>query len=125
MKAAGIILWISRLLGLFLFGFTSLVTIRSLEPGIPFQEQITPLLIHLIPALILAGILVYAWGRPLAGGIAFAITGVIFSTFFFIRDFQSEYTIWNSLLHILFLSFPLIITGFLFILSARLEKRKG
>ena len=73
-----------------------------------FPEVLLALLMHLIPSLILIGILIWAWKKPRIGGIFFIVLSIFFTIFF------KTYQMWQSLV---FLTLPLLVIGSLFILE--------
>ncbi|WP_444979468.1 DUF7670 domain-containing protein [Desulfocucumis palustris] len=70
-------------------------------------------IIHLIPSSILIVVLIIAWKRPVVGGIVLIVLSMVFTLFF---------KTYRELTNFLIISFPLILTGLLFIISDFLLK---
>lgn len=78
-------------------------------------DQILGFLIHLIPGLVLAGVLVLAWRRPAPGGWLLLALGAAMAVFFK----GAELGVW------LILIFPVFFSGLLVLLGHRLAGRTG
>jgi hypothetical protein len=100
--------WIPIILGILYIIFISLFA---------FDTEIISwgFLIHLIPSLILIGILILSIKKPLVGGIAFIVVGLIFTIFF--RAYREIYSF-------LAIIFPLIVIGVLFILTKEIKRKR-
>lgn len=77
-------------------------------------ELLLALGMHLLPALVLLGVLVWAWKRPTWGGGAFLLLGVVF-TFWF--------DTYREIISFLIVSLPVLVIGGLFLWEG-LRKRR-
>jgi len=89
----------------------------AFEPGVSFWKQILAFLIHLVPSFILTALLVVAWKWELAGGVLFAVIGVLFTPFIYTHNYQMNHSFWMSISIVLLITFPFIVVGALFIAS--------
>jgi hypothetical protein len=113
---AKILYWVPRILTILAILFMMMFSLDMIGENIPLGKKLLGLLIHNIPALILAGILVVAWKNELIGGLLFIVAFIAASIFF--RSFAGNP---GSFVVII----PFMITGILFILHSRLYGRKG
>jgi hypothetical protein len=97
--------WTPRAISILFVLFISMFAFDT--PGIGF-------LIHLIPSIILLGLIILAWKYELIGGIAFIVLGIVFTIFF---------KTYKDIITILLISLPPIITGVLFILNKRFSMK--
>jgi hypothetical protein len=109
-----IIYYIPRALGIIFIVFMSLFSLDVFGETGPWYMILAGFLMHLIPVMLLLVILLYAWRREFVGGIIFIGLAIIFTIFF------NTYRQWQTFIMI---SFPVFLTGFLFILHERLEKK--
>ncbi|NQV01170.1 MAG: hypothetical protein HQ542_00860 [Bacteroidia bacterium] len=121
-----ILYWSPRILCILAILFVSMFALDSFESGHTIWQQIGAFLIHLIPSFILIVMLVVAWKWELIGGIIIAATGILFTPFIFIHNFQMNNSVWMSVGIIMAITFPFIIVGVLFLLShfLRLKETK-
>ena len=117
MNKNSVIQWLPRLLCIGAILFVSMFALDSFEPGIPFGQQLTNFMMHLIPTYILLGLLGVSWKWPLIGGILFAIVGIVTTPFVYTMNLHRTHSVWASLMIILMITVPFIIIGSLFILS--------
>lgn len=120
-----IIYWIPRIICILAILFISMFALDSFDPKLTIWQQIGGFLIHLIPSFILALFLIIAWKWELASGIILALTGIGFTPFIFIHNFQMNHSIGMSLLIILMITFPFVIVGGLFITGHFLKKKQS
>jgi len=119
-----IILWTPRLLCIGAILFVSMFALDAFEPGIPLGQQLLNFFMHLIPTYILLLFLWIAWKKPFAGGILFAIIGVVTSPLVYNLNYNRTHSVMTSLSIILMITVPFIVIGGLFILSHYQMKRK-
>lgn len=124
MNKNSMIRWLPRLLCIGAILFVSMFALDAFEPGIPFGQQLTGFMIHLIPTYILLGLLAVAWRWPFIGGLLFAIVGIVMSPFVYTMNFHRTHSVGASLVIILMITVPFIICGLLFIWSHFTEKVK-
>ncbi len=107
--------WVPRIIAIAFILFLMLFTfdVFSLSGGV--LEKIGGFLIHALPAILLAAFLALFWNRLLVCG-WFFIGAAVFFTFFF-----NTYT---GAVNFLVITFPLLLTGLLFLISRRLSLPK-
>ncbi|NTW24852.1 MAG: hypothetical protein HGA37_09145 [Lentimicrobium sp.] len=113
----GVLYWIPRILCILAILFISMFALDAFEHGLSIWQQLADFVIHLIPSLILLVLLVIAWKRELAGGILFALIGLVFSPIIYLLNYNLNHSVWISLSIILMVTFPFILVGVLFIVS--------
>jgi hypothetical protein len=115
--------WLPRIICILAILFISMFALDAFAPGHTFLQQLGDFLMHLIPSFILTALLIVAWKWELIGGIIFTVIGLGFSPFIFIHNYHMNHSFWMSLLIILMINLPFVLTGFLFILSHFLKKK--
>lgn len=118
-----IVHWTPRVLGILGILLISMFAFDAFCPQLTFWQQIAGFLIHLIPSLVLTGILILAWYFELAGGIIFAVIGLGTLPWIFVLNYGMNGSIWTTLGVVSLINLPFIVTGFLFILSHFLKKK--
>ncbi|MBR9693359.1 hypothetical protein GOV07_05560 [Candidatus Woesearchaeota archaeon] len=103
-------LWLPRGIVILYICFLSLFALDVFSEGYGFLELLVALFMHLLPSLVLVGVLILAWKRPKWGGITFLVLGLIFTVFF---------NTYEDLINFLIISLPLFITGGLFVWSGK------
>lgn len=93
--------------------FISTFALDVFDPGKPWHEIAAALFMHLLPSFILTVILVVAWRIEWLGGILFVLVGL--APFLLLRN-----PLWINLM----LGGPFILSGFLFLASHGLCRRK-
>ena len=115
--------WAPRILGLAAIAFISMFALDSFEAGQPLTTQLLHFAQHLIPSFLLLALLALAWKWEKVGGIAFIGIGLIFSPLVYMLNHgRNHFSVAQSLLVVLIITVPFIITGALFLLSH--SKRK-
>ncbi|MBL7690044.1 MAG: hypothetical protein JNM41_00505 [Flavipsychrobacter sp.] len=110
--------WAPRMLGLAAIAFISLFALDSFEADQSLTTQLLHFAQHLIPSFILLALLAIAWKWEKVGGMAFIAIGLIFSPLVYMLNHgRNHFSIAQSLLVVLFITVPFIITGALFLLS--------
>lgn len=110
--------WAPRILGLSAISFISMFALDSFEAGQPLPTQLLHFAQHLTPSFILLALLALAWKWEKIGGIAFIAIGIIFSPLVYILNHgRNHFSLAQSLLVVLVITVPFIITGALFLLS--------
>lgn len=122
-KSIQIIHWLPRILCILAILFISMFALDAFEEGQSLGRQILAFLMHLIPSFVLIVLLIIAWKWELAGGILFSIIGIGFSPFIFSHNYRMNHSVLMSLVTILLITFPFVVTGVLFILSHFLKKK--
>ena len=100
--------WFPRGLILAFAVFISFFATDAFSAGGSIWQQLGDFAIHLIPTLVTLIILWVAWQNRLLGGILFVLWGLVFTI-----NFSTS----RSLPLFLMFSMPLLLSGFLFILS--------
>lgn len=103
-----ILTWAPRILAILFIGFLSLFALDAFDSNHSFLQRIANFLIHLIPSFILIGCLFVGWKYPILGGLLFLVTGLVFTIYF---------GTYNNVSNFLLISLPLLVIGFLFIIS--------
>lgn len=116
-KPVKLLYWSPRILAILAILFISIFALDAFEPGEPFAQQLAGFFIHLIPSFVLAAVLLLAWKRELAGGIIFALIGLVTSPIVFMHNYRMNNSIGMSLLIILMITIPFLVVGGLFIWS--------
>lgn len=116
-KGLAVLRWTPRILCILSILFISMFALDSFDGGKPVQDQIIEFLIHLIPSFVLIVILLIAWFREFTGGLILMVIGLGLSPLIFIGNYNRNESVAMSLLIIATITFPLILTGFLFIIS--------
>jgi hypothetical protein len=115
--------WLPRVICILAILFISMFALDAFAPGLTIWQQLGGFMMHLVPSFILLALLVVAWKWEYIGGIIFTVIGLGFSPFIFIHNYHMNHSIWMSLLIILMINFPFILTGILFIFSHYLKKK--
>ena len=119
MTTKSLLFWAPRILCILAILFVSIFALDSFTPQLPVGQQILAFLIHLIPSYILTALLVIAWKWELTGGVLFTIVGIVFSYFVFTMNFNRTYhDFWGSFFITLFIAFPFVVVGILFIIGS-------
>ena len=103
--------------------FISKYAINSVESYLTLWQQILIVLVHLIPSVLLIGLLIIAWKWELAGGILFTVIGLALTPVIFQHNYNLNESIATSLGTVTMYAIPLVIIGNLFIASY-LKRRK-
>jgi hypothetical protein len=70
--------WAPRFLGLLFAVFISLFALDALGAGEPLWQQVFGFLIHLIPTLLVVGVVIVGWRWPLMGGVLCLGLGLLY-----------------------------------------------
>ena len=116
-KSTKVLYWSPRVLAILATLFVSLFALDAFQPGEPIAQQLAHFFVHLIPSFLLLAVLLLAWKRELAGGIIFALIGLVTSPLVFMHNYRMNNSIGMSLLIILMITIPFLVVGGLFILS--------
>jgi hypothetical protein len=120
-----IIHWTPRILCILAILFVSMFALDSFDPKYTLLQQLQAFAIHLIPTYILIFFLVVAWKWEMIGGLMLIILALGFSPFIYTHNYQMNHSVWMSLLVILMINFPFMLTGGLFVLSHYLKKKNS
>lgn len=117
--------WAPRILTMLAICFVSMFALDAFDPQLSVSQQITGFLIHLIPSIILTGLLVFAWHYKYAGGIVFIILGIAFGIFLYSWNFRMNHDIMMTLGIVAMLALPFVISGVLFYIDYLNIKKKA
>lgn len=124
MKASVIALhWLPRIICMLGILFISKYAIDSMESYLTLWQQILTFMVHLVPCVLLAALLVIAWRWELAGGILFMVIGLVLTPIVFKHTYNLSESIATSLGVVTMFTFPLVIVGNLFTFSY-IKRRK-
>lgn len=124
MKASDRILhWIPRIICMIAILFISKFAMDAMESYLTIWQQILLVMVHLIPALLLVGLLIIAWKWELLGGILFTLIGLALAPIIYQHNYNMDQSMGMSLGFVMIFALPLIIIGSLFILSF-IKRRK-
>lgn len=104
-----ILYWIPRVLGIVYILFISIFAADVFSEFKGF-ELVLALFMHLIPSFVLIGLLIWAWKKPFAGGIAWVVLSLIFTIFF--KTYQ-------DVIVFLLISVPVLLAGIFFIIGSK------
>ncbi len=108
-------IWLPRILAILFLLFLLLFSLDVFDMPGSLLEKIGGFIIHSLPSIILAFILILFWNNPLRSGIAFLIYTVIFNLAFNII-LQG----WDVFVY---LSLPLLLISGLFLAAHRIQSR--
>lgn len=91
MKKKGWIYWVPRILSIIFILFLMLFSLDVFDSNPSFWQAVLGLLIHNIPALILAAVLIVSWKYEIVGGIAFILAGLLYITFIIIDALKNQF----------------------------------
>lgn len=126
-RAASIWYWLPRVIGIVAILFVSIFALDAFEPGLSMWKQLAGFVVHLVPSFILAAILILAWKRELSGGLVFLFIGLALSPIIFLHNYHMNQSVGMSLSTVLFITFPFVLVGILFIwnyFSGRTNKNR-
>jgi hypothetical protein len=103
--------------------FVSMFSLDAFHASVPLKDQILDWLMHMLPSFVLIIVLVIAWKWENIGGIIFLSVGLAFSPYVFWGNYTHNHSIWLSFFIILTITFPFMLTGFLFMLSYYTKKK--
>ena len=119
-----IIYWLPRILSIIAILVVTLFAFDVFDASGIITQTWDEFIIHLVPTYFLTVILVVSWKWEFTGGIIFLVVGLISSPYVFLGNHNANQSIAVSLLNILFVTFPFIIIGLLFLLSHYTQKKK-
>jgi cytochrome c biogenesis factor len=76
------LLWIARILGMFYAILLALFSLDAIKDGEPFWDNFVALILHLIPFILVVGVMVIGWRKYLITGIGYIIISIAFIYFF-------------------------------------------
>jgi hypothetical protein len=118
-----ILIWLPRIICILAILFVSMFSLDAFEPGKTLWQQIGDFLIHLIPSYILIIVLLIAWKWAKIGGLIFFLIGLGLIPFIYTHNYHMNHSVWMSLMIILIINIPFVITGVLFFVSGNLKSK--
>jgi hypothetical protein len=116
--------WLPRIVCMSAILFVSVFALDSFAPGLTIWQQLGSFFMNLIPSFILVAFLIVAWKWELIGGIILLAIGLLLSPFIFtLNHNRNHFTVGQSLINVLLITFPFIVVGILFIISNSLKKK--
>jgi len=109
-----LLLWSPRILGILVSLFIGIFALDAFSEGKPFLQAVPDFIIHLIPAVVLVGLVAVAFRRQWIGGTAFIALAVVYAVTMSKGRLDWMHTI----------SGPLLVVGALFLWSASDSKRQ-
>ena len=118
--------WAPRVLCILAILFISMFALDSFSPDLNIWQQIGGFLMHMIPSLVLAILLFFAWRHEKWGGIIFLLIGLIFTPIIFAGNYRMNNSVWISLSVVALITIPFVVVGILFIIhDLMMRKRKA
>ena len=123
MRSVLLLHWAPRILTILAILLISMFSLDSFREGMSVKDQILAWLMHMIPSFILIIVLIIAWKWENIGGIIFLSLGLAFTPFVFWGNYSGNHSVITSLLIILMITVPFIVTGVLFLLSYHTKRK--
>ena len=119
-----VIYWLPRIICILAILFASMFALDSFGPGRTIWQQLVAFFMHMIPSCVLIVILLVSWRWEMIGGIIFLVIGLGMSPLVFMLNHnRNHFSVGNSLLIVLAITFPFVVVGILFIVSHLLKKK--
>ena len=74
-----LLLWSPRILGVLVSVFLAMFALDAFDEGASFAGSLPAFFIHLIPALMVLGLVIASFRRPLIGGVAFIALAFVYA----------------------------------------------
>jgi hypothetical protein len=110
------LIWIPRVLAIVFILFLSLFGLDVFSENAPFLKKLGGFFMQSIPSFILLLILFISWKKPLIGGSLFILFSIAITLHF---------RTYGSLSTFLFLTFPVVLVGILFIALDLIAEKSG
>ena len=117
MKSSGLLYWLPRILVILTIFIVGLFSLDSFSPDQSLWHNLGSFLMNLLPAFVLAIILIVAWKWERVGGIILTILGIVFTVLVFNLNFRRNHSVLASLLIVLIICIPSLVAGILFLIS--------
>jgi hypothetical protein len=105
--------WSPRILGIFFVLFLMLFSLDVFDEKLSGWQIVIGLLIHNIPAILLAAVLAVSWKHEIVGGIAFILAGLLYILLLVTGpNFKLYMLTWSVLI-----SGPALLIGVLFLIN--------
>lgn len=119
-KVGGFIHWAPRVLGIAFACFLLIFSFDVFEPGLGFWGTLLAFLIHSVPSLVLAAVVVVAWRYEIVGAIAFVAAGALY----IILLLMNRRLEWYMLSWSVIVAGPAFLTGILFFVDWRRKRNR-
>jgi len=73
-----LLLWIPRVLAALVSVFLGAFALDAFSAGKSFADALADFVIHLIPSVVLLGVVLGSWHRPLIGGLTFVALAIVY-----------------------------------------------
>ncbi len=110
-----LIYWTPRIIGILIVALFTVLSFDVFGEGYSIGQALLALLIHLIPAAIMAGVLAVSWRWEWIGGVLFILCSLVYIVAFSGAPIAAY----------LWISLPLFIAGVLFFVNWRLRAVPG
>ncbi|MFH1134388.1 MAG: hypothetical protein V1735_07935 [Nanoarchaeota archaeon] len=114
--------WTPRILSMLFILLLALMSLDVFELKLGFWPTLLALLLHLIPAIILAIVLIIAWKHEIVGGIAFLVAGIAYIGFVLDSALKNTFE-WYLLSWTFQISGVAFLIGILFLVGWSRKKR--
>lgn len=121
-KVGKFLYWTPRILAIIFILFLMMFSLDVFEPGLTVWQIIIGLIMHNIPAFILAVIVAISWKHELVGAIAFVLAGLLYILLILFSSFEGKFE-WYMISYSLIIAGPAILVGVLFYLNWLKKKR--
>jgi hypothetical protein len=108
--------WAPRVLAILFAVFISLFALDVFSEGRGFLETALALLIHLVPTVLVLGVLVFSWKREWIGALFFPALGILYVILAW-----GKFPVGTNFI----IAGPPVIVGALFLVNWRLKVKKG
>lgn len=122
-KISKFVYWTPRIFGVFFVLFLVLFSFDVFESATSTGDIILGLLIHNIPAIILAVLLFISWRREIVGAVTFVAAGILYILSVSITAFSNSFE-WYYISWSLIIAGPAFLIGYLFYLNWKYRKKK-
>lgn len=112
-----ILYWTPRVLSILFICFLALFSLDVFEPGMSAGEIMLGLLMHNIPSIIMAVLLVIAWKKEIVGAVGYFGAGLLYNGIVIFNIVNSGLQWYLAISWSLIIAGPLFIIGILFLIN--------
>jgi hypothetical protein len=116
--------WTPRAITILAILFVSLFAFDSFSQSNTFWQNAGAFLIHLAPVYFMISLLIIAWKWELVGGIIMTIAAIAWTVFVLMINLQRTGSVGKSILAIIPIALPFLLSGILFIISYYRKKSR-
>jgi len=117
-----ILYWTPRVLSILFICFLALFSLDVFEPGMSAGEIMLGLLMHNIPSIIMAVLLVIAWKKEIVGAVGYFGAGLLYNGIVIFNIVNSGLQWYLAISWSLIIAGPLFIIGILFLINWKKKK---